>query len=91
MMWFRRCKMQKVVPVAGQEYAATLVGKPKNSVVGGIARQGLTQQGDIVAELLKQLAQVVGDVMIEQELHSEPAPSVWQRARRSRPCGLHSR
>ena len=31
----------------------------------------LTQQRDVVAEVLQQIAQVVGDVMIKQELHSE--------------------
>jgi hypothetical protein len=30
IMWLRRREMQKVVPVAGQEYATSLKGKPEN-------------------------------------------------------------
>ena len=71
IMWLRRGEMQKVIPVAGQEYAASLMGKTENCLVGRIARKGPAQQGDIVAELLQQIAQVVGDIMIEQELQSE--------------------
>ena len=63
--------MQKIVPVEGQEYATSLMGKPENCLVGRIAREGLAKQGDMITELLQQIAQVVGDVMIEQELHSE--------------------
>ena len=63
--------MQEVVPVAGQQYATTLVAKLENGVVGGIARKGFAQERDLVAELFEHLAQVVGDVMIEQEIHSE--------------------
>lgn len=35
------------------------------------SRQGFTKQRDVVTGFLQQTAQVVGDVMIEQELHSE--------------------
>jgi len=41
MMWPRHCEMEKVVPVAGQQQATTVV------------------------------AQAVGHVVVEQELHSE--------------------
>ncbi len=63
--------MQKVVPVTGQQHAAGLMGKPENRFVGGIARKGFAQQRDVVAELLQQITQVIGGVMIEQELQSE--------------------
>ncbi len=33
-----RCEMQEIVPVASEEYATSLVGKPENGRVGGIAR-----------------------------------------------------
>jgi hypothetical protein len=36
-------EMQKVIPVAGQEYATSLMGKPENCLVGKIARKGLAQ------------------------------------------------
>jgi len=62
---------QKVVPVAGQEYATSLVGESENGFVRGIARKGFAQQYDIMAEFLQQIAQVVGDIMIEQKLHSK--------------------
>ena len=61
--------MEKVVPIAGQEYAPSIMGKPKDGLVGGIIRKGFAQQHDFVAELFQQIAQVVGDIMIEQELH----------------------
>ncbi|MGD1073342.1 MAG: PIN domain-containing protein, partial [Bryobacteraceae bacterium] len=91
ILWPPRREMQKGIPVAGQEYATSLKGKPENCLVGRIARKGPAQQRDIVAELLQQIAQVVGDVMIEQELHPKPGPSASQRAGRSLPGGLHSR
>jgi len=47
------------------------MGKLENCLVGGIARRGFTQQRDAVPEMLQQIAQVVGDVMIEQKFHSE--------------------
>jgi hypothetical protein len=71
MMRLRRREMQKVVPVAREEYGASLVGKPENGLIRRIARKCLTQQRDFVAELLQQIAQVVGDIMVQQELHSD--------------------
>ena len=71
IMRIRRREMQKVVPVAGREYTTSLTCKSENCLIGRVARKGLAKQGDIMAELLQQIAQVVGDVMIEQKLHSE--------------------
>jgi len=48
--------MQKVVPVAGEKDAAGLVGEPENCLVGGIVRKAFTQQRDVMAELLQQIA-----------------------------------
>ena len=53
MVWPRRCEMEKVAPVAGQEHATMLVGKLEDGFVARIARQGFTQERDTVAELLK--------------------------------------
>ena len=64
MMGPRRCEIEKVVAVAGQKQATTLVGKLEDGFVGGIAGKGFTQERDIVAELLKQVAQVVGHVVV---------------------------
>jgi len=64
-------EMKKIVAIAGQEYGAGLMRKAENSFIGGIARQGLTQQSDFVTELVQQIAQIIGDVVIEQKLHSE--------------------
>jgi len=47
------------------------MGKLEDGFVGGVAGERVTQEGDVVAELIKQVAQVVGNVMVEQELHSE--------------------
>ena len=41
MMRVRSRKMEKVVPIAGQDYAVSIMGKPENSLVGSIARKGL--------------------------------------------------
>jgi len=71
MMWLRHCEMEKIVPVAGQQQATAVVGKLEDGLVGGIARKGFTQERDIVTELLEQVAQAVGHVVVEQELHSE--------------------
>ena len=53
IMWHRRRQIQKVIPVAGQEYATSLMGKPENCLVGRIVRKGPAQQGDVMAELLQ--------------------------------------
>jgi hypothetical protein len=37
-MWFRRCEPQKIIPVAGHEYAASVMGELENGLVRGIAR-----------------------------------------------------
>ena len=47
------------------------MAKLEDSFVGGIVGKDFTQEHDIVAELLEQVAQVVGHVVVEQELHGE--------------------
>ena len=49
------------------------MGKLENCLVGRIARKCLTQERDVVTELLQEITQVVGYVMIKQELHSSKA------------------
>jgi hypothetical protein len=71
MMWNRHCETEKVVPVASQQQATTVMSKPKDGLVRGIAGEGLSQERDVVTELLEQVAQAVGHVVVEQELHSE--------------------
>jgi hypothetical protein len=44
--------MEKVVPVASQQQATTVVGKLEDGLVRGIAGKGFTQERDIVTELL---------------------------------------
>jgi hypothetical protein len=73
MMCVRNCKLEEVVPIAGQEYATRLVSKAEHGLIGGILRKRFAQQHDFVAELFQQVTQVVGDVMIEQKLHDEGA------------------
>ncbi|SPF54349.1 hypothetical protein SBA4_6330015 [Candidatus Sulfopaludibacter sp. SbA4] len=92
MMWPRRCEMEKVVPVASQQHATTLVGKLENGFVGGIAGKGFTQERDLVAEFLEQVAQVVGTSWSSKNVTlKQGPPSAWQRASRSPLGGLHSR
>jgi hypothetical protein len=52
------------------------VGKLEDGFVGGIAGKGFTQERDFVFEFLKQVAQVVGHVVVEQELHSEAGAAI---------------
>ena len=66
MMWLRHREMEKVVPVASQQQATIVVGKLEDGLVGGIPGKGFTQQRDIVTELLEQVAQAVGHVVVEQ-------------------------
>ena len=54
-----------------KQQATCIVGKLEDGLVGGIAGKGFTQERDIVTELLEQVAQAVGHVVVEQELHSE--------------------
>ena len=65
------CEMEKVVPVAGQQHAAALVGKLEHLFVGGVFCKGFTQEDDIMAELFEQVTQILGHVVIEKELHPD--------------------
>ncbi len=65
------CKLEEIVTVARQEDTTRLVRKLKDGFVGRVCREGFTQERHIVTELLEQIAQILGHVMIEQELHSE--------------------
>ena len=67
------CKMEEVVTIEGQQHATRIMGKEEHSLVGGFDRKRFAQQHDFVAELFQQIALVVRDVMIEQELHHEGA------------------
>ena len=40
MMWNRHCETEKVVPVASQQQATTVMSKPKDGLVRGIAGEG---------------------------------------------------
>ena len=57
-VWQGCRQMREVVPVAGEKYAASLVGEAENFLVGGIAGKAFTQQRNVVAELLQQIAKV---------------------------------
>lgn len=72
-MLLRGSEIQKVVAIASEQDTTSLVSEPENISVGGIARKRFAQQRDLVAELLQNVAQVVWDVMVKQELHSEGA------------------
>ena len=43
----------------------------EHGLVGSVFRKGFTQEDDIVAELFEQVAQILGYVVIEEELHSD--------------------
>ena len=47
------------------------MGKLEYVFVGGISWKGFSQEDDLVAELFEQMAQSLGHVVIEQELHSD--------------------
>jgi hypothetical protein len=65
MMGFRRGEMEEVVPIARQQYVTMLVSKLEDNFVGGIAGKSLTQERNLVAELIEQVTQVVGHVVVE--------------------------
>jgi len=50
VVWFGGRQREKVVPVAGEQYAVSLRGKRENCLVGGIAPQGFTQQRYLMTE-----------------------------------------
>jgi hypothetical protein len=45
--------------------------KSKDGLIGRISREGFAQQRHIVSELFMEIAQVLGHIMVEEELHSE--------------------
>lgn len=73
MMRVRGREMKKVVSITGHQNAIRIVGKAEHSLVGGVARQRLAQQHDLMPELFQQVAQVFRHIMIEEELHDAGA------------------
>jgi len=78
----RRCETQKVVAIACEKYAPSLANKLEDRFVRGVERKGLTEQCHVVTELLQQIAEVVGNLMIQQKLHSE-AGAIFRATSRS--------
>jgi len=62
------CEFEKIVSVAGQEYTPAFVRESKDRLIGRISREDFAQQCHIVTKLFQQIAQVLGHIMVEQEL-----------------------
>ena len=62
-------QFNEVVPVAGHQQKAMFVSELEHRWVGGVLRKNLAQARNLVVELLQQVAQVVWDVLVEQESH----------------------
>ena len=66
-VWLGLYETEKIVAVAGQEHTTAFIGK---------------MQDHFVAELLKQIAEVVRDILIEQKRHSVVC-DVWRATSKS--------
>ena len=79
-MRLRLRQLEKVVAVAGEQHAVPIVSKLKNSQISGLSCEDVTQAQDFVVEFSEQVSQIVGYVLIEQELHCDSEASVICRA-----------
>jgi hypothetical protein len=59
----------EVVPVAGHQDAPVVVRGLEDQRVGGVLRQDIAQSHDIVTEFAAQVAEILRDVLVEQEPH----------------------
>jgi len=59
----------EVVPVAGHQDAPVVVRGLEDHRVGGVLRQEIAYAHDIVTEFAEQVAEILGDVLVEQEPH----------------------
>ena len=48
-----------------------VIGKLEDCFVGGLLWKSSAQHRDIVAKVFEQITQVLGHIVVEQELHSE--------------------
>ena len=63
-------ELNEIIPIAGQEHTSMIVCKLQDDIIWGIWSKNFAQKGHIVAELLQQIAEILGHIVIEQEVHS---------------------
>jgi len=76
------CRLQEVIAVARYQDQLLRAGVSKNLIVPRINRKRFPQARNLVAEGLQGERHVVGDIVIEQELHSASG-TIWRAARTS--------
>jgi hypothetical protein len=59
----------EVVPVTCHQEATVCMRKLQDDGIGRVRRGDIAQPQDFVAEFLEQIGQIVGYVVVEQELH----------------------
>lgn len=81
-VWLGLYETEKIVAVAGQEHTTAFIGKMQHCFIGRVAGECVTKEDHFVAELLKQIAEVVRDILIEQKRHSVVC-DVWRATSKS--------
>ena len=68
-MALRLSQLEEVVAVAGRQETIVLGSKCENRGVGGLEFQDIAEPEDFVVQFSEQVSEIVGYVLIEQELH----------------------
>lgn len=75
-------EVKEVVAVAGEQQVARAVRELEHGFVERVAGQDVAEEGHLMPEVREQVAQIVGDIVVEEEFHSE-AGAIWRATRRS--------
>jgi len=69
MMGLALGQLDEVVTVAGHHQASVVVRELQDERIGRLAGKHLAEPQDFVTELTKQVAEILWDVVVEQEFH----------------------
>ena len=69
VMWLSLRQFDEIVTVARRQETIVFLRKLQDSRIGGLRRKHIAQSQDLVAQLSKQVAEVLRDVVVEQKLH----------------------
>ena len=68
-MMLRFRQLDEVVAIAGHHKAIMLISKLHDCGIRCLQRQHIAEPEDFVVQFSKQVGEIFGDVLIEQELH----------------------
>jgi hypothetical protein len=62
-------ELQEIVTIASHQHAVVLVRKLNDGLIGSFRRKDLAQTNDFMVEFSEQVREILGNVLVEEELH----------------------